>query len=106
MIIPFQQRGPCPHIVIRTRPDRNKGLGFHLVPFPCQETALSTGWCSFHQAGFEIMALGKRLGYPALVMNGSLEIHPSQEGWYGFACHATPERAQMALDAAGKAEAH
>jgi len=105
MIIPFPQRGPCPHVVIRTRPDRNGSLGFHLVPFPCQGLTTVNGWCHEHQYGFEIMAIGERLGYPGLAVNGALEIHGSMEGWYGYACHTTPSRAQMAIEAAEKAKA-
>jgi hypothetical protein len=97
MIIPFPQRQPCPHIVIRTRPDKQGSLGFHLVPFPCSEPATVNGWCREHQHGFEIMALGERLGYPGLVINGSLEIYKGIEGWYGYAVHSTPSRAREVL---------
>ncbi len=79
----------CPHIVIRRVPVRGMAGTTRVVAFPCSEPPMSHGWCKGHEAGHEIMVIGRDFGYRALAVRPTLEIGEGKVFWEAMAIVAS-----------------
>jgi hypothetical protein len=86
----------CQHIATREVPySRVASHGMRLIPLPCRAQPRISGYCDFHQASVEVIAIGKTHNYPGLSVNSSLEIGAGKANWEAYAVCATTERVRQ-----------